>query len=80
MRPCTTVWGGGGGGDPDGGKLSWMELVQPVLVELLEEIMQGKLAAHMRAAKSEQTEQRRGYRNGSRKVTIKASTLGKLEL
>ncbi len=35
---------------------------------------------HLGAAKSEQTEQRCSYRNGSRKVTVKASTLGKIEL
>ncbi len=58
------------GDDPDGGTLSCMELVQPVLVETMEEVMQEELAAHLGAVKSEQTAQRRGYRNGSRKVAI----------
>ncbi len=67
-----------GGDDPDGGTWSWLELVKPVLIETMEEIMQEELAVHLGAGKSEQIAQRRGYRNGSRKVTVKASTLGKL--
>ncbi len=63
-----------------GGKESLLELLKPFLKRVLEDTMQVELSEYLQAAKSERTEQRRGYRNGSREVTIKSSTLGLLEL
>ncbi len=61
-------------------KDSWLELLKPLAKRVLEDIMQVELSEFLRAAKSEQTAQRRGCRNGYRAATIKSSTLGQLEL
>ncbi len=42
--------------------------------------MDVELSEFLQASKSERTAQRRGYRNGHREVTLKSSTLGRLEL
>ncbi len=65
---------------PFGGKASWLELLKPLAKRVLEDIMDVELSEFLQASKSERTAQRRGCRNGYREVTLKSSTLGRLEL
>jgi hypothetical protein len=53
--------------------------LKPLLRELIQQVMQAEAAGHIDAAPHERTEDRKGYRNGTKPRTL-ATRVGELEL